>query len=773
MKIPARLQPFLFAAAACLALGAFAGYDLLRERSRSVEQARANTANLARLLEEHTRQSLRRVEGLLTDAEARIDDLLATGKPEPRLLEPPLKALLPGDGLISAMVWLSEDERALASTGGADVAPAAIAADTLHDWHTRWRTAPSAKLVIGRAWRGKSGGWQLPVGHAVLARDGRPAGALVAVLEMKTLQPVFDAVDTGKNGFVTLFSQDAWMLATAPRNDALFARNWGDSPMFREHLPRARINTVQQVVVRDGTERIYSYRALEDYPMVVSTGISMTDALADWRARARWDLGLLALVTAASLWGATLMARSTARRQQAESVSAEAARHTQAVIDNAADGILTFGPDGVLRSVNPAGAAMFGYEAAALVGHNVAALLPELDRAARSRSESVGRRQDGTLFPAEVAPTEVLRGGQPLHIVLVRDITERRRAQAAVADARDSAERSERFLRAITDNLPLRIAYVDTQLRYRFANQAHVLRFGQPREAIIGRTRQEITGQPVEPELMERLQRALQGQQQRFEVQEERAGRSWVIETQLVPDVAPDGRTIGFYSASSDVTERHEQQRRIERALAERETLLREVYHRVKNNLQVVQSLLNLQRRGLPAGAARTALDDSVQRVHAMALVHEKLYQTGRLDAVALPGYTTELLRHLGETAGAARRQITLQAQVQDIEATLELAVPFGLLVTELVGNSLKHAFPENPAQGRGGHVQVRLRREGAAALLTVQDDGIGLPEGFEINGAAGMGLQLAAGLASQLGGRLQARHEGGAVFEALLTRMV
>ena len=185
----------------------------------------------------------------------------------------------------------------------------------------------------------------------------------------------------------------------------------------------------------------------------------------------------------------------------------------------------------------------------------------------------------------------------------------------------------------------------------------------------------------------------------------------------------------------------------------------------------------SLQRRALPEGEARAALDQSIRRVHAMALVHEKLYQAGTLSAVSLHDYTHKLLRHLGETGGASDRGITLRADIDSVEADLETAVPYGLLVAELVGNTLKHAFPGQ----RGGEVCVSLRRgngeegekgEKAGVTLCVADDGVGLPAGFDITQSLSMGLQLASSLATQLGGTLQARNEAGAVFTVQLKRL-
>ena len=795
MNIQPRLQPYLIASIACLALLGFAAQDLYRERERSVQEQRSNTANLARLVEENTRQALRRVQALLDDgvrsiqlagAAPRLVDSGAARQASLQALQLELQASLPNDGLVRGLVWLdAKGETRLTTLVTAARLPSPLAD---RDWFTRLRQQPALETAYGRLEGPSPLGWRLPVARRLLAADGSFAGTLVALVDPATLQPVLDAIDTGRNGFVTLFLTDGWMLATAPRNEALYARNWLDTPMFKQHLPASPVGTVQQVVVRDKTERVYSYRALGEYPLVVSVGVSMTDALADWRARAIWDVVLLAVVSGALLSGAVAMSRAHARRETAEAALAESARRTAAIVDNAADGILTLGAGGLIESANRAGVAMFGHESAALVGRHVSELVPGFGPPSAAdalawplsdlRTESTGRRQDGSEFAIDIAVTEATRQGQPLRVALIRDITDSKKAQGARARALAQTEQSERFLRAITDNLPLRVAYVDRELRYVFVNRAHCERYGLQREAVVGRTRQELRGKATSSRLLNFITQALAGHEQHFHIDEVQDGSARTFETAFVPDIGARGQVLGFYVASTDVTERLAQQRRIEVALAERETQLREVYHRVKNNLQVIQSLLSLQRRALPEGEARAALDQSIRRVHAMALVHEKLYQSGTLSVVSLHDYTHELLRHLGETGGAGERGITLSADIDSVEADLETAVPYGLLVAELVGNALKHAFPGQ----RGGQVCVSLRRgnvekgengEKGNVTLCVADDGVGLPAGFDIIQCQSMGLQLACSLATQLGGSLQARNEAGAVFTAQLKRLV
>jgi PAS domain S-box-containing protein len=349
-------------------------------------------------------------------------------------------------------------------------------------------------------------------------------------------------------------------------------------------------------------------------------------------------------------------------------------------------------------------------------------------------------------------------------LAALEDVTETRRMAAELG-------RTHARLDAIVDNVPALLGHWDRDGITRFANRELQAAAGLQPEQIIGLPLQAIYD-AVDPQgyplLAPRVAAVLQGERQDFELPVHTGSGLRQLRMTLVPDQPPHGPIAGFYGMAHDITQRMSAERRLQEALKEKETLLKEVYHRVKNNLQVVQSLLNLQRRSLPEGLARVALDESVQRVRAMALVHEKLYQAGNLAVVMLPHYTEDLLAQLAEANGVAQRQILLSADIAPVNTGLDGAIPFGLLVTELVSNALKHAFHDRS----GGEVRVGLVQQAGGALLSVSDNGTGLAPGFDLATCDSMGLQLARSLARQLGGELYAADAGGAAFRALLTRL-
>jgi PAS domain S-box-containing protein len=217
-----------------------------------------------------------------------------------------------------------------------------------------------------------------------------------------------------------------------------------------------------------------------------------------------------------------------------------------------------------------------------------------------------------------------------------------------------------------------------------------------------------------------------------------------------------------------DVTAQREHEQRMEASLREKEVLLGEIHHRVKNNLQVVQSLLRMSARMLPAGEARASAEATVQRIHAMALVHERLYKMKDVATLSLADYLRDLFNGVVASNSAPQGQIQMRLEIEEIPLTLDHAIPFGLLTNELMANCLKHGFPE----GRKGTIIVALHRIEGVVQLAVSDDGVGLPEPFDPAACSSMGLKLAISLAHQLGGSLKFTNGNGCRVEADLKRL-
>ncbi len=241
----------------------------------------------------------------------------------------------------------------------------------------------------------------------------------------------------------------------------------------------------------------------------------------------------------------------------------------------------------------------------------------------------------------------------------------------------------------------------------------------------------------------------------------------WILD-HGVPRHAPGGMFEGFIGSCIDITEMRESAEVLKArtsalaaALREREVLLSEIHHRVKNNLQLVSSMLALQAR--TAGVeAQHALSEGQRRIDSIALVHEQLYGSRNLSAVNLARYIEALIPELCRASGAAER-VAVVLDLVDVELAPERAIPCGLVVSELVTNSLKHAFPSP----RTGSLQVQIERLPQACLrLTVKDDGVGLTRDFPPRRDASLGLDLVAIFAKQLEAEVEVERQAGTCFQ-------
>jgi len=193
--------------------------------------------------------------------------------------------------------------------------------------------------------------------------------------------------------------------------------------------------------------------------------------------------------------------------------------------------------------------------------------------------------------------------------------------------------------------------------------------------------------------------------------------------------------------------------------LQQRETMLREIHHRVKNNMQVMSSLLSLQSRAASNSETKRMLADNQNRIQSMALLHEILYQSRDLALVDFSKYLLRMVEHLFRSYGVSSRQIRLQSDLDPIKIDLDDALPTGLLISEVISNSLKHGFPE----GRNGEIRILLRHQtGETVSLVVSDSGVGLPADVDWTTSRSLGLRLVRALADQLRASLDIRSEGG-----------
>jgi two-component system, sensor histidine kinase PdtaS len=264
-------------------------------------------------------------------------------------------------------------------------------------------------------------------------------------------------------------------------------------------------------------------------------------------------------------------------------------------------------------------------------------------------------------------------------------------------------------------------------------------------ERLFGYTREELIGEPVQM-----LVPKMGAGQELYGLCKD--GTELPIEVGLNPLQTPEGSFV--LSSIVDITER----RRAMEQLRERDVLLQEIHHRVKNNLQVISSLINMQIRKLEDGAAREVLAECKLRVEAIALIHEKLYQSRDYAQVPFSDYARSLAHNIVRAATAAHSKIVLNVECDPLLLPVDKAISCGLILNELITNALKHAYPSG-----GGPLHIKLRYLGERAQLTVCDEGVGMAEPHSTkSGKGSLGLQIVNTLTAQLDGSLSITRQGG-----------
>ncbi|NKB17266.1 MAG: PAS domain S-box protein [Pseudanabaena sp. CRU_2_10] len=327
------------------------------------------------------------------------------------------------------------------------------------------------------------------------------------------------------------------------------------------------------------------------------------------------------------------------------------------------------------------------------------------------------------------------------------DITARKQAEVKLSE-------TQQFLQSILDNFPGAINVFDREDRHILVNH-HV-------EKILSQTNAELHGKSLHEVLAPDFAARVSAEnKQVFEsgmplelegvVPQSDGWHTYV--TNKFPLFNEQGDAYAVCGISTDITERKRAELQLQESLQEKEILLKEIHHRVKNNLQVVASLLNLQKRTIADPAIAQLFEDSKNRVYSMATIHESLYQSKQLNQVNLAKYLQDLVDALAQSNDIQSKQIQFRVDADAIDVNIETAMPCGLIVNELITNAIKHAFPDR----RHGQISIECHGEpNGQILLVVRDNGVGMPKDVAPQKASSLGLRITNNLVRQLKGTIE-----------------
>lgn len=434
------------------------------------------------------------------------------------------------------------------------------------------------------------------------------------------------------------------------------------------------------------------------------------------------------------------------------------------VVESSDDAIITLSLKGCITSWNKGAEAIYGYSEKEIMGEDISILaMPELKNETKKliekikhnehlvHHESVRVRKDGSKIDVSLtlSPIFDISGTLVGISTIARDITQRKRAEIEVRE-------SEEFLDNIVENIPNMIFVKNAKdLTFKRVNKAGELYFGYPNDELVGKSDYDFFPKDIADFFTKKDCEVLQSKQP-LDIPEETIETQELgprlLHTRKIPIFIKEGYPQYLLGISEDITEFKQAENDLKESLRVKEVLLREIHHRVKNNMQIISSMLNLQCMYVGDDeVAMIALKNSDNRVQSMAMIHESIYDSPDLSRIDFEEYIRKIVTYLYNTYQTQRTQVKTVIDVEDVKFNIETAVPCGLVISELVSNSLKHAFPE----GKKGEILVSLHSSDDTYQLTISDNGIGLPEDSEIDKINSFGLELVNILVNQIDGKL------------------
>lgn len=456
-----------------------------------------------------------------------------------------------------------------------------------------------------------------------------------------------------------------------------------------------------------------------------------------------------------------------------EKALAESEAYYRLIFENAHDAIIVFEPEKeIILDANPQACKLYGLPRKKLIGRSLKEFSRDVRRGERYIKEvlrkgtlrgfqTVHVRPDGQEMSLEVNASLTYYKGRLAIISIHRDITEKVKITQAL-------EKEKAYLDELFEATPVGIVMADSQAHVLRVNKEFVRLFGYQLEEAVGRHIDELVVPSGERKKLRKIYEKLnQGQSVVFEaVRRTKKGRKIEVQVTVTPIVIR-GELKGFYGLYQDITRRKRAERRLRESLKEKIVLLQEIHHRVKNNMQLMASLLRLQAARSQNKEFQEVVEVSQQRIRSMALIHESLYRLENLARIDFSHYTQRLVGHLYSIYMAKEREkdVKVNIDVHGVFLDINQAIPCGLILNELVSNAFKYAFIGREK----GNLEVKLYPiDKEYYQLIVSDDGVGLSGEVNLDKLQTLGLQIVGDLVRQLDGQLKVKRSGGTSFEII-----
>ncbi|MFH5833055.1 sensor histidine kinase [Halalkalibaculum sp. DA384] len=319
---------------------------------------------------------------------------------------------------------------------------------------------------------------------------------------------------------------------------------------------------------------------------------------------------------------------------------------------------------------------------------------------------------------------------------------------------------SKEYVDNIIESMADALVVTDSDYRIRRVNSAT--------RVMLGYAEEELIGQPLDMLFNQEEQERIKGIKTDKEIDSfeiaylTKGGDTVPVNFSKAVMLNADGSMKGLVCLASDITDRKEAERQVKKSLKEKEILLAEIHHRVKNNLAVISGMLQMQIWETDNEAAETVLRDSQLRVQSIALVHEKLYQSENLSYIEFDKYIRDLLQAIGSTYVNDERDISIETSLETVALNINQAIPCSLLINELVVNAYKHAFSSN---GKG-KISIDIKKRGGKVFVLVSDNGSGFPEEFTHEAKESLGMSIINTLVKQLDAEIEIYNSNGANIE-------